>query len=373
MRSGVWELIVPKPHKQSFQDFPNHPDSLMALLRAVLKPDSQRWPFEDAQSENDISLLYTVPPHEARPAGEDSFEYTTGAGPLDVTWKLDSQTLSKDARHVEYNGPAHLCNACMSAIGYLAGNLRDCIVHEGEDGWESRRSVVHHQNLMALFAAANEGCHLCKTVWGRRFRVNGMATAEGVRTEFCWNTTERAAWDGGRVGDARLLCNIVDTGKAERNKHTWDMVFRFQLWPSPMFDRYFEVEKSLGQSERGNTRSSRPMALRWMEECKSNADGEHSGCQSGNTSWYPTRFLDLSMLEKTDRVPLVVSELLDSSLLTQSEYITLSHCWGAWGAKELPVLTLSNINDRVDYGMDISLFPPTFRDAIEVAKWFNSG
>ena len=89
-------------------------------------------------------------------------------------------------------------------------------------------------------------------------------------------------------------------------------------------------------------------------------------------SWYPTRLLDLSTLGETGRVLLVVTKLLDHASLDQGEYITLSHCWGEWGAKELPVLTTSNIDERVERGMDFSLLPPTFRDAIDVAGWFNS-
>ena len=113
-------------------------------------------------------------------------------------------------------------------------------------------------------------------------------------------------------------------------------------------------------------------AGRWLCNGRANADGEHSECQISDASWFPTRLLDLSTLEETGRVPLVVTDLLDHSSLHRSEYVTLRHCWGAWGAKELPVLTQSNIDARVDYGMDLSLFSLTFRDAIEVANWFNS-
>ena len=346
----------------------------MALIRAVIGADSQRWPLEDAQSENDIMLLYTVPPHEARPVDDDAFEYSTGGDLLNVEWKHASQSLSADARHVEYNGASHLCNACLSALGYLAQNLRDCIVHVGDENFRTRKSVVQHQNLMALFAAANGGCQLCKTIWDRRFKTNGMATAENVRIEFCWNTTDEESWDGRRPGDPRLICNMVSTVTQNHNKHTWETIFRFQLWPSPTFDPFFEVESSvpLDPTERGNTRSSRPMALHWLSECRANANGEHSECQIRDASWYPTRLLDLSTLEETGRVLLVVSELLDRSSLDRSEYVTLSHCWGAWGAKELPVLTKSNIDARVDHGMELFSLPPTFRDAIEVAKCFNS-
>ena len=346
----------------------------MAFVRAIIGDGSQRWPFEDAQSANDMSLLYTGPPHQARPVDEDAFEYLPGSGPLDVAWRHPSQSLSADARHVDYEGASHLCNACLSALGYLAQNLRDCIAHAGDKNFQTKKSVVQHQNLMALFAAANEGCQVCKTIWGRRFKTNGMATAPDLRIEFCWNTTDETSWDGQSPGDARLICNMVSNLTQNHNKNTWETIFRFQLWPSPIFDPFFEVENPvpLNPTEKGNTRSSRPMALRWISECRANVDGKHSECPVGGAFWYPTRLLDLSSVRTTGRVPLTVTELVDRSSLERSEYITLSHCWGAWGAKELPVLSTSNIDVRVDQGMELSLFPPTFRDAIEVANWFNS-
>lgn len=351
-----------------FSESSSHP------VRAVLDPTSQRWPYEDAQSANDIRLLYTVPPHETRPVDEDAFEYVTGGDLLDVEWKHASQTLSVDARHVEYMGDSHLCNACLSALGYLAQNLKDCMMHDGDKDFQTERSVVQHQNLMALFAAANGGCHLCKTIWTRRFKRNGMATAKDFRIEFCWNTTERESWEGRRRGDARLICNMVSTVAQNHNKFTWETIFRFQLRPSPTFDPLFESESSLlpSQSERSSTRCSQPMALQWLSECRGNADGEHSACQVGDPSWSPTRLLDLSGIKDTDRVLLTVTELTNQSSPDRSEYITLSHCWGIWGAKELPVLTTANIDERVRDGMDPSLLPPTFRDAIEIAGWFNS-
>ena len=346
----------------------------MAFVRAIIGDGSQRWPFEDAQSENDMSLLYTGPPHQARPVDEDVFEYLPGSGPLDVVWRHPSQSFPADVRHVDYEGASHLCNACLSALGYLAQNLRDCIAHAGDKTFRTKKSVVQHQNLMALFAAANGGCQLCKTICGRRFKTNGMAAAPDLRIEFCWNTTDETSWDGQNPGDARLICNMVSNLTQNHNKNTWESIFRFQLWPAPTFDPIFEVETPvpLGLTEKGNTRSSRPKVLRWMSECRANANGKHSECLVGGASWYPTRLLDLSSVRTTGRVPLTVTELVDRSSLERSEYVTLSPCWGAWGAKELPVLSTSNIDVRVDQGMELSLFPPTFRDAIEVANWFNS-
>jgi hypothetical protein len=90
-----------------------------------------------------------------------------------------------------------------------------------------------------------------------------------------------------------------------------------------------------------------------------------------NPDWYPTRLLDLSMLKDTGRVLLTVAQLLDRSSMKMGEYITLSHCWGTWGAKELPVLTTANIDERVSQGIDLDLLPQTFKDAVEIAGWFN--
>jgi hypothetical protein len=345
----------------------------MSLIRAVLSPEKQLWPYEDAQSLNDISLLHTVPPHEARPADEDAFEYLDGPGLQDVEWKHISQTLSPDAHNVSYTGASHLCNACLSALGYLAQNLKECIAHKGNKRFQTKKSVIQHQNLMALFAAANGGCQLCRTIWGRRFKVNGMAKTPDVRIEFCWNTTDEESWDGGQPGDARLLCNMIRTDTQYHNKHTWETIFRFQLWPSPTFDHFFDFQDTflLSTMARGNTRSSRPMALQWMSECRANVDGEHTACQNGAGSWYPTRLLDLSKVKETGRVTLAVTELLDPEVL-KGGYISTSHCWGVWGPKGLPVLKTTNIDERVYHGMDLSAFPPTFADFIEVASWFKS-
>ena len=126
---------------------------------------------------------------------------------------------------------------------------------------------------MALFATAKEGCKLCKTIWGRRFKSNGLATAKDIRIEFCWNPTEEASRDSRRLGDVRLGCIVAFTVTQNQNKHTWETIFRFRLWPSSAFNSFFEVEGSvpLGPIERGNTRSSRlgfALAVRVQGQCR---------------------------------------------------------------------------------------------------------
>jgi len=111
--------------------------------------------------------------------------------------------------------------------------------------------------------------------------------------------------------------------------------------------------------------------LQWLSECRANVEGKHAACQDVNPNWSPTRLLDLSTLKDTGRVPLAITQPLDRSSTKIGEHITLSHCWGTWGAKELPVLTTANIDERVSHGIELNLLPQTFKDAIEIAAWFN--
>jgi hypothetical protein len=112
-------------------------------LRSVLTPDSRYWPFEDAQSAHDVKLLYTAPPHEARQAGEDEFEYVDGA------LTLSGSTLHRVCPQMRTmsnpTGPRErrmFATHCLSALGCMAQNLQDCIVYEGDGNFQTKRSVV---------------------------------------------------------------------------------------------------------------------------------------------------------------------------------------------------------------------------------------
>lgn len=52
--------------------------------------------------------------------------------------------------------------------------------------------------------------------------------------------------------------------------------------------------------------------------------------------------------------------------------MTLSHCWGLWGAENKPKLMENNLEERHTVGLRLADLPKTFQDAVEVAGWFNS-
>lgn len=71
-----------------------------------------------------------------------------------------------------------------------------------------------------------------------------------------------------------------------------------------------------------------------------------------------------------NRVRLVAPSKTETAFESDRSYITLSHCWGAWGPKGIPVLSTENEDKRHDIGIDLDEIPKTFRDAIYVATWF---
>ena len=69
-------------------------------------------------------------------------------------------------------------------------------------------------------------------------------------------------------------------------------------------------------------------------------------------------------------VRIVLSANSPDSFINDRNNVTLSHCWGLWGAKELPVLDTANEIERIDQGISLDALPATFQDALTIAGWF---
>ena len=115
---------------------------------------------------------------------------------------------------------------------------------------------------------------------------------------------------------------------------------------------------------------SRRMAVNWLSRCQKNEDGMHDACNETDDTWLPTRLLDVEHALKYNRVRLVTPSKTEGAFETDRSYITLSHCWGAWGSRELPVLSTKNEDERHHVGIDLKELPETFCHAIYVAAWF---
>jgi len=127
---------------------------------------------------------------------------------------------------------------------------------------------------------------------------------------------------------------------------------------------------AIAEEDSTGSMSSQRLAKRWLDRCQKNEDGQHEDCDTPEGTWLPTRLLDVKHASKTSVLRLVSSREISDAFPDEKRYITLSHCWGEWGSKEMPVLTRGNERDRHEIGISIKKIPQTFRDAITVAQWF---
>lgn len=96
-------------------------------------------------------------------------------------------------------------------------------------------------------------------------------------------------------------------------------------------------------------------ASKWIADCTSN----HQECsRASNTSWFPTRTLDVSGDPDWVRVQISRQEH------RCHKYLTLSHCWG--GTRTITT-TSQTLPDYVK-GVRLSIMPATFRDAISITR-----
>ncbi|KAF1946765.1 hypothetical protein EJ02DRAFT_450124 [Clathrospora elynae] len=106
--------------------------------------------------------------------------------------------------------------------------------------------------------------------------------------------------------------------------------------------------------------SSMARPKKWLSQCRSG----HTNCQASrwteNSSFRPTRMLEVREPD-TPQVRLRVSSDHDD---TSSQYATLSHCWG--NAKALRLTSISYQHLRA--GVAISELAKMFQDAIFTAQ-----
>ena len=140
------------------------------------------------------------------------------------------------------------------------------------------------------------------------------------------------------------------------------------------YSRHIYSDEMVSAIPKGNNTgslSSQTLAKEWLDRCQTNEDGQHTDCNTSDGTWLPTRLLDVRHASETSTLRLVSSSVISNALPEEEKsYITLSHCWGEWGSKEMPVLTTANERDRHEKGISIEKIPQTFQDAITVAQWF---
>ncbi|KAL8715179.1 MAG: hypothetical protein Q9220_001137 [cf. Caloplaca sp. 1 TL-2023] len=119
-----------------------------------------------------------------------------------------------------------------------------------------------------------------------------------------------------------------------------------------------------------NSSYSRTLAIEWLSECHKNEDGCHAECNEIVDDWLPTRLIDVRQAFENKVLRLVSPKESSELFVADTKYATLSHCWGEWGPKAMPVLTAANERERFEEGINLAVVPLTFQHAVEVASWF---
>ena len=314
-----------------------------------------------------------------------------------------------------------LCNVCRSALEYFAYVVGACKAwRTSAKDLQLSEVVSHHRELYSLFDEAfSYSCHLCIFLASY---IRGPENEAGMWRHVARDTQVEMSFDVDFTRHETLkYCRLhfsTTNPKWDRNEddNYWNFL-RLQIWPTENFARLSDAATNLDVSQatrkshggplsrsssadvsENNDRyrprrcsrdsdsdeyisaildedntgsiSSQSLAKEWLDRCQKNEDGQHLDCDTSEGTWLPTRLLDVRHASKTSVLRLVSSREVSDAFPEEKRYITLSHCWGEWGSKEMPVLTSANERDRHEIGISIEKIPQTFRDAITVAQWF---
>ncbi len=278
------------------------------------------------------------------------------------------------AHRAPVQAATHICDACRSALEYFS--FFDALQSKDRDAAEKLPpACLLHAGAKTLQDGDDAGCHLCVLLMANlRVKRLAMRSIDQSSIEMCWQS------DSSKPGARQLHFALTHRGHPRSSNNYWNLL-RLRLWPSSEFD--ISLLGGEGELERhSNTGSvqSRETALQWLARCQANQDGLHDQCNrlagparapGEEAGWLPTRLLDVSSAVETSTVKLVTPASNPEAFAPDDrQYLTLSHCWGAWGGAELPVLTTQNLEERLTEGLPVSLLPQTFQDAVEVAHWF---
>lgn len=202
-----------------------------------------------------------------------------------------------------------------------------------------------------------------------------LANYGSFRTEVCWKQAVKPE-------EKDTLYFVITNPSCARDQWNFSHFFRMEVWPAHSFPRHFGLPARIGSSEISQLSSkiqtstcsptSQALAVSWLSQCRANEAGIHQECNKRDGDYLPSRLLDVRYARETSQLRLVCPALRPAPFAEDREWMTLSHCWGAWGANENPILTKSNLEERQRTGLRMVDLPKTFQDTVEIAGWLNS-
>ena len=179
-----------------------------------------------------------------------------------------------------------------------------------------------------------------------------------------------------------ILYFVITNPSRPRDHWNFSHFFRMEAWPAHSFPRHFDLPARIGSGgisqlslelyPSTGSPTSQVLAISWLSQCRANRAGKHQECNKQDRDYLLSRLLDVKYAQETSRLRLVCPALTPAPFAEDREWMTLSHCWGAWGAKKNPILKKSNLEKRQRTGMKIVDLPKTFQDTVEIAGWLKS-
>ncbi|KAK0732494.1 heterokaryon incompatibility protein-domain-containing protein [Apiosordaria backusii] len=325
---------------------------------------------EILQLNDKITSFVLISPNRVDDEDVDIFVVKPPPGPAAHWAALYHQDGSDDAPIAQLrpriDSITKLCGVCRDGLDYL-GYYLDLLKSKGKDH-ESVKDLptacLLHTGAKTLQDGEDSRCHLCVLLMANlRVKRLAMESIDQSNIEMCWQSDKPTP--------TRLHFALTHRGHPRAAKNYWN-ILKLQLWPSSDMDTALFGMADDGMERHSSTESvqTRDNALQWLNKCQANEDGKHDQCNRSSGDWLPTRLLDVKSAIENSMLRLVQPGDHPDVFGSDRQYITLSHCWGTWGVRELPVLTTDNLSERLKEGLPMSLLPQTFEDAGKVAHWF---
>ncbi|VUC30194.1 unnamed protein product [Clonostachys rosea] len=346
--------------------------------------------FDNSRGWGDGLLFVPGLPLEIRPAAELGF--TAGPG-SDASLQVAQGNPTEEYEYAHCNinlkTTHQLCIACKDTFNYYCLFVDEITKwkddsHAEGDVFPMANNVIHQGSLIPLvgFANGTVPCVICAEIWSKiksLYPHLDSSLYQDYRIECSWQRHTSAK------DEQKMWFTMTDPNDEKDPLWNWQPILQLSMWPKAHFSSHFEAKGNTaavipirgpwdGCADAGTNDSlnTRGLVLGWLDRCMRNTEGLHTLCNRQDRVFLPTRLLDVRQALERANVRLVCPserpELFASD--GSRDYVTLSHCWGAWGAKENPILKIDNLESRKGDGLPWEEIPRTFQDVFKIASWF---
>lgn len=301
-----------------------------------------------------FSTLNSGGPIGAKQYNEDEDYGKTTWVAKDLDWKPPKRSLSDCPEPIN----ANLCVTCRR-IFHASGDQAAGLFAQGGLG-----PFFNHLDANFLQKSARKGCRLCNLIWhSHRLRKSAPAKGEQIPLLYDFGNIVGGANDyfnfpvsPWNMFALRFFPFTVDLERINPMIATLDPVITLTLAPDTP-DLKFQEPMPTGERRMDlrddNTGShiSMHQLKQWLDQC---------GCSTTSVEFLPERLIDVYGGQ-----PDMVRVVERKSILSNSQYVALSHCWGK--KPSTCKLLESNLGDFMR-GVSLGTLPKTFEQSCLVTR-----